>query len=139
MAWIRSRKKVSSGGIPYVAASQYDNGVTGFYSNITSANAPSGTVAIVYQKVNLTNISNIKFISKSASASTRTSNPQKFGATLALPETWADVISGAYSNINATVNMDVSSLSGEYYVWYAGSLEYNQSGSVSAFVSFEYS
>lgn len=129
------------GGDPYTPVSEYDVGRIGYYSDIASPNAPSGTVAVVYQKVDLTDISTIDFLWTGCTTQTNTGQPQRLGVTQALPETWADVQSYYNYSITSsgTQTMDVSSLSGEYYVWYAGSLTYNQAGWVRAFIGFAYS
>lgn len=130
------------GGNPYTPVSEYDVGRIGYYSDISSPNAPSGTVAIVYQKVDLTDISNVNFLWTGGTTQTNTGTPQRIGVSQTLPETWADVQSNydySISSASGTQDKDVSALSGEYYVWYAGSLTYNNAGWVRAFIGFDYS
>lgn len=102
--------------------------------------APSGTTQIIYlmNPVDLTNINSVVFSLLDVSKETNTSDGMRVGVSQSIPQDWTDVTNARTKSFAVTgeVVVNTSDLSGNYYLFYAANLTYNQYGWCIATIGF---
>ena len=109
----------------------------GIYSDIASPNkggfAPSGAIQIISssEPIDVTDLSTVTFEVGYRNSDSNTSGPIRFGVAQSVPTTWEEVLASlnvVASSGNTRYDIDVSALSGNYYLFYAASLTYGNYG-----------